>query len=314
MFGNGELDIFACQPEQYEKLKKDDRVVKMSQHLEYPTPLNGYTYIGWNQLRKNGDAMNPTPFADKRVRQAMTLLIDRERIAKDVYLGYATVASGSFDPNSPQADPNIKPWPHDEARGKKLLAEAGLLDRDGDGVIDRPDGQPFKFKLSYPSGSATYQRVVLFLKDSFARAGITMEPDPVDWPVLLDRIKKGNFDACALGWGGVVEEDPYQIFHSSQIKDEGDNRTHYINTKLDAVIEQARRTVDEEKRMKLWHEVHQILNEDQPYTFLFNRPALVFINGRVANVGTTKLGLNYLRLYPNPSPWFVPQARQRYTR
>lgn len=320
MFGNGEFDIMPCQPEQYEKMLKDARIRGMSQNLKYPSPLNGYTYIGWNQQRgkaggKPGEGEGvKTDFADKRVRQAMTLLIDRERIAREVFLGYATVASGPFDPAGRQTDPEVKPWPYDESRAKKLLADAGYSDKNGDGVIDAPNGSPFRFKLSYPSGSATFQRVVFFLKDAFARAGITMEPEPLDWPVLIDRIKRGQFDACSLGWGGVVESDPYQIFHSSQIKDQGDNRTHYVNAKLDALIEQARRTIDEDARMKLWHEVHRILHDDQPYTFLFNRPSLVFINGRIANVGQTKLGLNYLRLYPNPNPWFVPKGKQKYTR
>jgi peptide/nickel transport system substrate-binding protein len=141
-----------------------------------------------------------------------------------------------------------------------------------------------------------------------------MEPDPVDWPVLIDRIERGQYDASALGWGGVVETDPHQIFHSSQIADQGDNRTHYINKELDAAIEEARRTVDDEKRMKLWNRIHEILHEDQPYTFMFNRPSLVFINGRIKNVAVTKLGLNYLRLYPNPVPWYVPKSQQKYTR
>ncbi|HYE17636.1 MAG TPA: ABC transporter substrate-binding protein [Tepidisphaeraceae bacterium] len=314
-FGNGEMDIFACQPEQYEKLLKDPKIVAMSQHLKYPSPLNGYTYLGWNQRRKDAKGVEAaTPFADKRVRQAMTMLIDRERIAREVFLGYATVATGPFDPNGPQADPAIKPWPYDEAKAKALLAQAGFADKNNDGVVDGPDGRPFRFKLSYPSGNATYQRVILFLKDSFARAGVTMEPDPLDWPVLVQRLKQGNFDACTLGWGGVVESDPYQIFHSSQIAGEGDNRTHYVNKELDVVIEQARQTLDDKKRMDLWHKAHQILHEDQPYTFFFNRPSLVFINGRIKNVGVTKLGLNYVRLLPNPSPWYVPKAGQRYSK
>lgn len=314
MLGNGELDLLGCTPEQYDKLLKDQRIVAMTQNLRYPSPLNGYGYIGWNQQRKAGEKLTPTPFADKRVRQAMTLLIDRERICREVLLGYATVASGPFDPNGPQAAPDVKPWPHDEARAKALLAEAGYRDANGDGVIDGPNGQPFRFKLSYPSGSATTNRIVLFLKDSFARAGVTMEPEPMDWPVLLDRIKRGDFDACTLAWGGVVESDPFQIFHSSQIKDQGDNRTHYVNPKLDEIIERARRTLDEEARMKLWHEVHRILHEDQPYTFLTNRPSLVFINNRIRNVKVTKLGLNNLRLYPLPNPWYVPKPLQRHAR
>lgn len=315
MLGNGELDILACLPEQYEKLLKDQRVMKMARPFKYENPLGGYTYIGWNQRKKIDEGKEvATPFADKRVRQAMTMLVDRERIVKDVYLGYARTASGPFNPDTPQADPSIKPWPFDETKAKSVLAELGFKDKNNDGVLEGPDGKPFSFKLSFPSGSATTQRVVLFLKDSFARAGIVLEPDPLDWPVLLDRLKQSRFDACMLGWGGVIETDPYQIFHSSQIAGQADNRTHYSNPDLDKAIEEARQTLNDDERMKLWHKVHQILHEDQPYTYLHNRTALVFINGRFQNVEKSKLGLNYVRLMPNPIPWFVPKPQQRYTR
>ena len=119
------------------KLRKDQRVTKMARDFKYENPLGGYTYIGWNQRRKVNEKDEPTRFADKRVRQAMTYLVDRERIARDVYLGYARVASGPFNPDTPQADPNIKPYPYDEAKGKSLLAAAGYTDRNNDGVIDR---------------------------------------------------------------------------------------------------------------------------------------------------------------------------------
>lgn len=315
MLGNGEIDIMACQPEQYEKLLQDPNITKMARNMKYFAPTGGYSYIGWNQRRKTSEGKElVTPFADRRVRLAMTMLIDRERIGKEIYLGYASVASGPFDPNGPQSAPDVKPWPFDEAGAKKLLADAGFMDRDSDGVIEGPDGQQLRFKLSYPKGSATYERVVLFLKDSFARAGVTMEPDPMNWPVLLDKIKRGDFDACTLRWGGVIESDAFQIFHSSQIKDQGDNRTHYASAKTDELIERARRTINDEERMKVWHEVHRVLHEDQPYTFMHNQPSLAFINARIQNVGVTKLGLNFVRFYPNPSPWYVPKQAQKYGR
>lgn len=314
MFGNGQFDIMVCFPEQYDKLKADPNVVKMSTHQEIQSPLSGYAYIGWNQKRKVNDKEVPTPFDDVRVRRAMTMLIDRDRMCKEIFLGYATTATGPFDPNGPQSDPSIKPLPFDVAGAKTLLAEAGFADRNGDGIIEGPAGEPLRFKLAYVGASATYQRVAFFLKDAFARAGVVMEPEPLDWPVLLDRIKRGDFDACHLRWGGVVESDAYQIFHSSQIKDQGDNRTSYSNPKTDALIEKARRTIDAKERMKVWQEVHRQLHEDQPYTFMFNQKALRFYNGRIANVGKTKLGQNYMQYYPNPNPWFVPRAKQQYTK
>ena len=110
-----------------------------------------------------------------------------------------------------------------------------------------------------------------------------MVPDRQDWPVLVQKYNQGNYDAIALGYSSSPESDPYQTFHSSQIENQGDNRSHYINHELDKLIEQARATVDRDARLKLWHGVHRILHEDQPYTFLSHRKELWVMNNRIAN-------------------------------
>ena len=97
------------------------------------SPVAGYSYIGWNQQRSG----KPTPFADVRVRQAMTYLTDRPGIIEDIMLGYAEPAVSPFSPRSKQHDRSIKPRPYDVNKGKALLAEAGYEDRDGDGM-NRP--------------------------------------------------------------------------------------------------------------------------------------------------------------------------------
>ncbi len=309
MFRNGELDRFAAQPDEYVEMLKDKALVERTQHFEVQSPLSGYGYVAWNQNR-NG---KPTVFADKRVRQAMTMLIDRERICNEVFLGYATVATGPFEPGSPQADENVKPWPYDPAAAKKLLADAGLADRNKDGVIESADGKQFRFKLTYPSGIKLYDRVVFLMKDTMAAAGIAMEPDPIDWPILQTRLENRDFDAMSLRWGGgSVEGDITQMFHSSQIEDNGDNYPSYRNPQLDKVIDEAKSTVDKAKRLPLWQQSHRILHEDQPYTFLTNQKALAFYDKRIQNIKPSQLGLNYVSIYVMPIPWYVPTTMQKY--
>ena len=77
---------------------------------------------------------------------------------------------------------------------------------------------------------------------------------------------------------------------------------------LDATIEQARRTLDENARMALWRKAHDIIYDDQPYTFLFFPKNLVFLDKRIANVQKLPLGLN------SDSEWFVPKDQQRWTK
>ena len=144
----------------------------------------------------------------------------------------------------------------------------------------------------FPSSGETFKRVVLFLKDTFALAGVELEPEPTEWSVLIKRLDQRDFDACSLGWSGGIEDDPYQIFDSSQIAGTGDNFIGYRSPELDKVMEQARATVEEDKRMPLWHEVQRIIHEDQPYTFLYTRKSLVFIDKRFQNIQRVTTGLN----------------------
>jgi peptide/nickel transport system substrate-binding protein len=313
LYGNKEHDVIRCTPDQYIQLTNDERVMKFSNKYSYQTPFKGYIYVGWNQLRRQGSAESKTFFADKRVRQAMTMLLDRERMNREIFHGYYSVASGPFAPNGPQAAPDLQPWPHAPERAMALLNESGFADRDGNGVLENEKGEPFRFTLTYPSGSEAWEKFTLFAKDAFARAGILMVPDRVDWPVLVQRLNTSDFEAVTLGWSSVVESDPYQVFHSDSIKGQGDNRIAYRSAELDRAIDAARTTMDKEKRMKLWHEVHRILHEDQPYTFLFNRPQLTLMNSRIHNVEKSNLGLNFELLNGGVMPWFVPEKMQRYT-
>jgi peptide/nickel transport system substrate-binding protein len=308
MFQNGEMDAIACTPEQFDQMKADPKTMAHAFPKNYNSMKGGYTYVGWNQKRND----KPTAFADKRVRQAMTMLIDRERMAKELWRGYATVAAGPFSSRGRQANPNVKPLPYDVGKARELLSQAGFKDANGDGLIDGPDGQAFSFELSYPSGSAISQRIALFLKDNLAAAGIDMKLKPTDWPTLLEDLKQSRFDACTLGWSASVESDLFQIFHSSQINDSGDNRTAYVNPELDKLIDQARSETDEDKRMPLWQAAAAILAEDQPYTFLLERQALRFFDNRLGYVNDSRMGLNFLPTDSTPFVWYSKAGMHRY--
>ena len=312
-FGNGKMDMMPCTPDSFEALGDNPRIKEMARPFAYNTPYGGYTYLGWNQLQTRDNVKTPTRFGDAKVRRAMTMLIDRERIAREIYKGYATVASGPFSPQSPQSDPDVQPWPFDPEAALKLLAEAGYEDRDGDGVLEDREGKPFTFTLTYPTGNETVEKIVRFLKDSFSRGKIVMNVEPLQWSVLVNKLNQGDFEAITLGWSGSIESDPYQIFDSKQISDGGDNRTNYANPDLDATIEKARVTLDTGERMKLWHRVHQILHEDQPYTFLLNRKSLKWANNRIQGINESNVGLNWEMLNSGIVPWYVASGQQKYT-
>ncbi len=302
-FRNGDIDLYGdAQPIDFEKLKDDKQLNEISNRFNYVSPIGSYSYIGWNQeLNKK-----PTRFADKRVRQAMTWLIDKQKIIDDVYLGYRSPAVSSFGEGSPQHDPNLKPRKYDIEKGKALLKEAGFEDRDGDGLLEDKEGKPFEFEYIYFGNNETTKREMLVLKDMYARAGIKLIPKPSEWPVMLEHLDKKDFEVIRLGWGGTLESDLFQIFHSDQIKD-GDNRTAYKNKELDKLIEEARKEVDKEKRMVLWQKAEKILYDDLPYTFLSRSGELGFASKRIKNQRMTKLGLNTGSLEN-----YIPKALQKH--
>ncbi len=130
-------------------------------------------------------------------------------------------------------------------------------------------------------------------------------PEPYEWSVLLPKLSDRKFQSMVMGWGGDILEDPYQIFHSSQIGNRACNYVGFRNTEADLLMQRVRATLDEKDRTEIFHRLHEIFHEQQPYTFLFTRPTFRLVDRRFKNVNIHKLGLKYLQ-------WYVPKEQQRY--
>jgi len=291
-----DIDMFEPGSEQVTDMPKDPQFAKEFSTIIFWDPSFGYWYIGWNQERPF--------FKDRRVRQAMTCLTDRETMVEHLTRGKGAVVTGTFYIYGRQNDPSIQPWPYDIKKAAALLDEAGWVDTDRDGIRDK-DGIPFRFKYSYVAGNVSAEQMARLLKDEAAKVGVEVIPNPMEWSIFIGNVNDRNFDAVELMWGGVIESDPYQIFHSSQIQGRGNNFVSFNNPQADELIERARRELDEEKRYALYHQFHRILHEEQPYTFLMTRPRYYFIDRRFENVIVHKLGID-------PLEWYVPTEKQRY--
>jgi len=295
---SGQIDYMRPLPDQYSELSSNEEFAKNFKCLSYWHPGVGYFYIGWNESRPF--------FKDTRVRLAMTYLIDREMICKYLLKNPdAIVPTGPFYIYGRQRDPNIKPWPFDLQKARQLLDEAGWIDHDGDGIRDK-DGVPFRFKYMIGSGITIHEQIAKLVKDQAAKLGIEMTLDPYEWSIFVDRLHNHNFDAVSLAWGGGgIQEDPYQIWHSSQIQNRGSNYVCYSNSEVDKIIEEARHTIDETKRNELYRRFHRIIHEEQPYTFVYTRPEQRFLDKRFENVIIHKLGVD-------EREWYVPKDEQKY--
>jgi peptide/nickel transport system substrate-binding protein len=294
-FQNEDVDEFTPAPDQFTQYSNDPAFQAKFQTFKFQRPNAGYRYIGWNTARPM--------FADKLTRQALTELIDRAAIIQTIEKGMSYEISGPFSPMVPQADPSVKPWPYDPADARKKLAEAGW--KMGSGNTLERDGKPFRFSLMIPSQSANYEQIAVYVKQEFAKVGIDVTVSPFEFSVLVEKLDARDFDASMLRWTGAIENDPYQIWHSDSIKDKGSNYISFRNAEMDGLIEAGRRELNEEKRMEIWHKVHQIIHEEQPYTFLHASLSLAFVNGRFKNTEPYKVGMNSF-------DWYVPALKQKY--
>ena len=285
LFGN-KLGMMTLSAEQWVR-RAGEKPFKDGTLKRYRYSSRGYSYIGYN-------AQNHC-FKDAATRRALTLLIDRERILKEVLHGCGKIANGPFAPGSSYADAKLKPYRQDLSKAGELLKEAGWRDVDGDGILER-DGKPFRFTMLQISGSTTQARILPMIKEFFAAAGIDMRLQTVEWSVYLERLKNRRFDACNLGWTGSIDPDPYQIFHSSQIE-EGDNFVGYKNPEVDRLIVELRSEFDLDKRISLCRDIERHLYNDQPYTFLFYPDALVALNSRYRNVRLFPSGLSAMAFW-----------------
>jgi peptide/nickel transport system substrate-binding protein len=248
------VDYYSVFPHQLRRMKEVP-FLKM-----YSQPTLSYTYIGYN-------LKNPL-FQDKRVRQALTYATNREEIVQYVLYGLGTVATGPFPNHLWYCNPKVKPIPYDPQKARQLLAEAGWKDTDGDGILDK-DGKPFLFRLITNSGNEIRKDVGVLVQRQLREVGIDVKFELYEWSVFLKNfINAKAFDACILGWGLSPDPDDYQIWHSSQIE-KGFNFVSYKNPEVDLLWEEGRREYDVEKRKQIYWRIHELMAEDQPYTFLY---------------------------------------------
>jgi peptide/nickel transport system substrate-binding protein len=282
MLKKGELDLMSIRSIQWVRQTNSEKFNSSFYKLKYFTP--NYNYIGWNARK--------VWFNDKRVRIALTHLINRKAILEKLQFGLGKIVTGNFYIFSKDYNKSIQSWSYDPERGARLLRDAGWEDNDKDGILDK-DGEKFSFTFTIPSGSKFAERLATILKEDFSGVGIEMEINRFEWAVFVKKLHERDFDAVTLAWSLDWESDPYQLWHSTQVK-QGSNFCAFVNREADSIIEKGRREFNRKKRMRMYHRFHEIIHEEQPYTFLFCNPALVVVSKRFENVRVHLRGLKYI--------------------
>jgi peptide/nickel transport system substrate-binding protein len=289
----GGLDFMGLTPPQYKLQAGKVNFNKYFQKFRYPA--FGYTYLGYNLLDKK--------FSDKRVRQAITHAINKNDIIAGVLLGYGTPCTGPFPPESWAYNPNIKDLEYDPDFSMALLAEAGWK-RGRSGLLEK-DGSPFEFTVITNQGNEARLKTAQIIRESLKKIGITMNIKVLEWQAMLHEfIDKKRFEAIIMGWGLSRDPDMYDIWHSSKTKEGEFNFISYRNDEVDRLLLDGRRTFDHRKRTEIYHRIHEILRDEQPYTFLYVPDALPVLHKRFKGVEKAPIGIWYDFIH-----WRVPKNR-----
>ena len=253
-FYAGTIDSYNVQPHQVKRLKEDPRFQSFS------GTAFGYTYIGYNIRRK--------PFDDPRIRKALGMAIDTDKILNYVLYGQGERITGPFVKQTDYYNHNIETIPYDPEGALTLLESAGWK-QNKDGWLEK-DGERLKFTLITNSGNDLRKAILAIAQDAWKQIGIDVRTDVLEWSVFIqERVNKADFDALILGWQMGIDPDLYQIWHSSQTNPYQLNFIGYKNHEADDLIIKIRQEYDHDRQAEYCHRLHEIIAEEQPYTFLY---------------------------------------------
>ncbi len=288
-FLTGEVDIyFSVAPDQVEAVESQAgrRVIA------YPT--RAYTFVNWNERLPF--------FHDARVRRALTLAIDRQRIVDVVRAGYGQLANGPVPPFHWAYYKELATLPYDPEAAGALLDSAGWVDRDGDGVRER-DVIKASFELrTHPN--PTREDIITLVQSDLAKVGVEARLRVQEAQSLRVDITSSErpFDAFVLGWNADFRLDDRILFACSQI-DGPFQWAGYCNPRVDEILDQVTRTENRSNALPLWREYQQIIQWEQPYAFLYYDVRPNGVRQRVHDVEMDIRG-NFI----NVQEWWVAPA------
>lgn len=267
----------------------------------YPYNALSYTFFGHNfrnpHLRK------------KAVRQAIALAVNRQEMLDSFYDGRGTVISGPFAPGSWAYNLDVKPMPYDPVRAKELLAQAGYSRTGSDGYLMTEDGSPLEFTLKVPieKENETIKRVVLAFQNYLKQVGIKVDLEFREWQAWKEDVfVNHDFDMMIAEWAFDDSADISTLFHSKETGAWRNNFIDYSNPDVDALIIEAKTTLDREKQRTINQKLHKILAEDQPYTFLWTVTNYAAIHKKVRHVE-----IQPFKFFTFVDSWYISPDEQR---
>ncbi len=252
-----------------------------------------YDYVAWmnidQKLYNEKKEIKPHPlFGSKKVRQALTMAINRQSIIDGFLKGYGMLATTDYPPICLWAKPDLKPIPYDPEQAKKLLEEEGWkIGKDG---IREKDGRKFSFQLTINAGNQRRNYAATVIQQNLKEIGIDCQIEQLESNIVMERTRKRELDAFLFGWiVSPPDIDPSET-RLSDLEKTPYNLVGYQNPKVDELINKGKSEIELVNAAKHWKEYAAIIYEDQPETILYWMTGLVGVNRRVKNVRISPVG------------------------
>lgn len=238
-------------------------------------PNRAYHFINWN--------CRLPFFADAQVRRALTLAINRHQIVEAVLLGLGEVAKGPVPPFHWAFNAQLQPLPYDPDSARTLLEASGWTDSDGDGVRER-GSQRASFELK-TNPHPTREDIMTLVQRDLAEVGIEVRTRVQEAQSMGADItgSERRFEAFVLGWTTEFNSDDRVLFACSAL-DGPFQWSGYCNPRVDELLDELSSIQDRSTALPLWYEYQEIIQRDQPYTFLYYGVQANGVSHRLRNV------------------------------
>ena len=208
------------------------------------------------------------PFDDVRVRKAMNYAVDKKEVLQMLNGGYGTaIGSGVYASFGLYYDKTLEDaYPHDEAKAKALLAEAGY-----------PDG--FTFTVKVPSNYVYHVQTAEVLANQLKKVGITMKIELIEWATWISDVYKGHKHVSTIVGldSQLAPSDILKYYVGGSAK----NFMNYTSDTFDAKYKEAMATADTQKKVELYHELQKCLSDDAASVFLQSPSLMVAVNKKL---------------------------------
>jgi peptide/nickel transport system substrate-binding protein len=308
LFLNGKSDVCeAVRPQNYAQFKQapaggNFQIVELGVGAERDF-LWFNQNTGTNAMGK--PIVNPARlkwFRNKKFRQAFSCAIDRDRLVREVYVGRAQPASGFISTeNQKWNNPDIPHYGFDLARARALLAEMGIQDRNGDGVMEDADGNPIEVLFYSNTGNPLREKAAALIQEDLKKLGVRLIYLPIAYQALLERINVTFDYECALmglGGGGGDPASQMNVLRSSEELHQWFPFQKTPSTdweaRIDSLMDAQMRTLDFAQRKRGFDEVQIILAEELPMIYTVAPFAAAAIRSGVGNLRSAVLSPYHL--------------------